>query len=127
MTVHPEGLEKQESIKGSYTASKKQIQKSLQQNHRVWGQRLVQNGPWVSSRQVPEPPQAAPQAAQRRLQAASVTPVWLPQATRESLWLPPGTAYVPPNAILGAWGPQMSGFRKFRGPDIASKSMPTII
>ena len=33
-----------------------------------------------------------PQEAQRRLQAASVTPVWFPQAPLESLWLPLGTA-----------------------------------
>ena len=34
----------------------------------------------------------SPQEAQRRLQAASVTPLWPPQAPFVSLWLPIGTA-----------------------------------
>ena len=34
----------------------------------------------------------SPQGAQRRLQAASVTPVYLPQAPLVSLWLPLSTA-----------------------------------
>ena len=42
---------KQESITVSFTTYKTQLQKSLQQNHRVWGQLLLQNGPWASSRQ----------------------------------------------------------------------------
>ena len=57
------------------------------------------------------------QGAQRRLQAASVTPVWLPRAPLVSLWLPLCTASVPPKAILGAWGPQMSGFKMFWDPE----------
>ena len=48
----------------------------------------------------------SPQGPQRRLQAASVTPVWLRQAPLVSLWLPLGTAEVPPRAIFGAWGRQ---------------------
>ena len=48
-----------------------------------------------SPRQVPEPPRqppGSPQEVQRRLQAAPVTPVWLPQAPLVSLWLPLSTA-----------------------------------
>ena len=71
--MHPEGWEKQGSIEVSYTNSKKQLQKSLQQNHRVWGQLLVQHGPWAFVRQVPEPPQAAP----RKPKDVSRQPLWL--------------------------------------------------
>ena len=38
--------------------------------------------------------------------SASVTSVWLRQAPLVSLWLPLGTAEVPPRAIFGAWGRQ---------------------
>ena len=78
-------------MKVSYKTSKKQFQKSLQQNNGVWGRLLLQNGPWGFPRQVLEPPRrppGSPQGVQRRLQAAPVTPVWLPQAPLVSLWLP---------------------------------------
>ena len=64
-------------MKVSLKTSRKQLQNSLQQHNRVWDQHFLQNGPL---------------GAQRRLQAASVTPVWLPQAPFVSLWLPIGTA-----------------------------------
>ena len=82
-------------MKVSYKTSKKQLQTSLQENNRVWDQLLLQNGPWGFPRQVPEPPRqplGSPQGVQRRLQAAPVTPVWLPQAPLVSLWLPLSTA-----------------------------------
>ena len=82
-------------MKVSYTTSKKQLQKNLQQNDGVWDRILLQNGPWGSPRQVLEPPRQPPgshQRVQRRLQAACVTPVWLPQAPLVSLWLPLSTA-----------------------------------
>ena len=37
----------------------KRLQTSLLQNHRAWDQNLLQNCPWGSPRQVPEPSQAA--------------------------------------------------------------------
>ena len=82
-------------MKVSYKTSKKQDQKSLQQDNGVWDQLLLQNGPWESPGQVPEPTRqstGSPQGVQRRLQAAPVTPVWLPQAPLVSLWLPLSTA-----------------------------------
>ena len=82
-------------MKVSYKTSKKLLQKSLQQNNGVWDRLLLQNGPWGSPRQVLEPPRqppGSPQGVQRRLQAAPVTPVWLPQAPLVSLWLPLSTA-----------------------------------
>ena len=78
-------------MKVSYKTSKKLLQKSLQQNNGVWDRLLLQNGPWGSPRQVletPRQPPGSPQGVQRRLQAAPVTPVWLPQAPLVSLWLP---------------------------------------
>ena len=51
--------------------------------------------PGGSPRQVLEPPRqppGSPQGVQRRLQAATVTPVWLPQAPLMILWLPLSTA-----------------------------------
>ena len=60
-------------MKLSYKTSKKQLQKSLKQNNDVWGQFLLQNGPWGSLRQVPEPPQAAP----RQPKGVSRQPLWL--------------------------------------------------
>ena len=83
-------------MKVSCKTSKKLLQKSLQQNNGVWDQLLLQNGPWESPRQVPEPPRQPPgrqppgslRGVQRRLQAAPVTPLWLPQAPLVSLWLP---------------------------------------
>ena len=82
-------------MKVSYKTSKKQVQKRLQENNGVWDQLLLQNGPWGSPRQVLEPPRqppGSPQGVQRRLQAATVTPVWLPQAPLMILWLPLSTA-----------------------------------
>ena len=82
-------------MKVSYKTSKKQLQKSLQQNNGLWDRLLLQNGPCGSPRQVLEPPRqppGSPQGVQRRLQAATVTPVWLPQAPLVSLRLPLSTA-----------------------------------
>ena len=82
-------------MKVSYKTSKKMLQNNLQQNNGVLDRLLLQNGPWESPRQVPEPPRqppGSPQEVQRRLQAAPVTPVWLPQAPLVSLWLPLSTA-----------------------------------
>jgi len=77
-------------MKVSYKTSKKLLQQSLQQNTGVLDRFLLQNGTWESPRQVPESPRQLPgslQAVQRRLQAASVTPVWFLQASFVSLWL----------------------------------------
>ena len=82
-------------MKVNYKTSKKPLQKSLQQNNGLWDRLLLQNGPWGCPRQVLEPPRQppeSPQGVQRRLQAATVTPVWLPQAPLVSLWLPLSTA-----------------------------------
>ena len=79
----------------NYKTSKKQLQKSLQQNNGLWDRLLLQNGAWGSPRQVLEPPRqppGSPQGVQRHLQAATVTPVWLPQAPLMILWLPFSTA-----------------------------------
>ena len=75
----------------SYKTSKKLLEKSLQQNNGVWDQLFLQNGPWsLPGRSQSLPRQ--PLGAQRRLQAASVTSLWLPQAPLVSLWVPLGTA-----------------------------------
>ena len=82
-------------MKVNYKTSKKMLQKSLQQNKGLWDRLLLQNGPWGSPRQILEPPRQPPgslQGVQRRLQAATVTPVWLPQAPLVILWLPLSTA-----------------------------------
>ena len=61
-----------------------------------WDQLLLQNCPWGVSqadlRASQAQPPGSPQGVQRRLQAAPVTPVWLPQAPLVSLWLPLSTA-----------------------------------
>ena len=82
-------------MKVSYKTSKKLLQKNLQENNGVCDRLLLRNGLWGSPRQVLEPPRqppGSPQGVQRRLQAAPVTPVWLPQAPLVSLWLPLSTA-----------------------------------
>ena len=82
-------------MKVNYTTSKKTLQKSLQQNNGLWDRLLLQNCPCGPPRQVLEPlrqPPGSPQGVQRRLQVATVTPVWLPQAPLMILWLPLSTA-----------------------------------
>ena len=49
-------------------------------------------------------------------QKASPGSLCVPRAPLMSPWLPLGTAQVPPKAILAAWRPQMSGFRRFWQP-----------
>ena len=56
-----------------------------------WSLGVSQAGPRASQAAPREPP-GSPQEVQRRLQAAPVTPVWLPQAPLVSLWLPLSTA-----------------------------------
>ena len=71
-------------MKVSYKTVKKQLQKSLKQNNDVLGQLLLQNGPWGSSRQVPERPQAVP----RQPKGVSRQPLWLLFGSpRPPLWV----------------------------------------
>ena len=74
-------------MKVSYTTSKKQLQKRLKQNHGVWGQLLLQNGPWGSPRQVQSLPRQSPGS-----------PKASPGSLCDSSLAPPG----PPCEPLGA-------------------------
>ena len=54
--------------------------------------KMVPGGSHNQDLEPPKQPTGSPQGVQRRPQAASVTPLWLPQAPLVSLWVPLGTA-----------------------------------
>ena len=74
-------------MKVSYKTSKKLLQKSLQQNNGVLDRLLLQNGPWESPRQVPEPPRQ-PQGSRQGVKGVSRQPLWLLFGSpRPPLWV----------------------------------------
>ena len=100
--MFPQGWGNQKNMKVIYKTSKKQFQKSLKQHNDVWGQFLLQNGPWGSPRQVPEPPQAAP----RQPKGVSRQPLWLPIVVPGlPLWAPDSPLILPRCLQELLWGP----------------------
>ena len=79
-------LRKTKNMKVSYKTSKKQLQNSLQLNNGVWDRLLLQNGPWGSPRQLPDPPQAAPGAQKGSLCDSCLAPSGPPCESLAAPW-----------------------------------------